>query len=246
MKNFLISNENATGPGFGMFSSTHFIALGLLAVIIAFLIVLYVKSSPEKRTTIRHTLGIVVVLEEVIRDIILILTGQFAYVSLPFQLCGLGIFIVAIDAYWSTKLSRALLYSLTLPGAIMAIITPDWVTNRIMDLFVWQSFSIHAFLIAYCLMRLIAREMIPNFRELWRVVIWFLIVAPIVGTMSHFWGTNFFFLQTPVPGSPLAPVHAIFGNFYLLGFSLLVLAFWLVMYLPWEIVRLTQQKKNHF
>ncbi|GBG96341.1 YwaF family protein [Lactococcus termiticola] len=237
MNYFFISNDFATGPGFGMFSPTHLLTLLFLAFVGFFIIRNYVKSERSNRKTIRRTIAVIIVSLEVIKDIALLSTGQFTLGNFPFQLCGLGIFFVLWDAFKPTRTSQALLYSLTLPGALMAELTPDWVTNHFINLFVWQSFLIHCLLISYVLCQLISRELLPDFRELRLVLGVMVVIVPIVWVLNQLWATNFFFLEIPVAGSPLMPVHDIFGNFYILGMILLVLLFWMVMYLPWELAK---------
>lgn len=233
MNTFLISNEKAIGPGFGLFSAHHLFALAVLALISFVLIRLYVRGDEKKRKVLRLSVATFTVLLEIIRDIILVVTNQFEYADLPFQLCGLGIFIVFYDAVHSNKSSREVLYSLTLPGALFALLTPNWVTNSFVNDFVWQSFMIHCLLVSYVLMRLIAGDFIPNWRELWRSAAFLLIVVPISAFLNQIWNQNFFFLRTPVPGSPLEPLYNLFGSYYILGMILIVLIFWTIIYLPW-------------
>lgn len=241
MNTFLISNANAKGPGFGMFSPTHLLTLFVLALLGFFIVRHYLKSSEHQRISLRHKIALTILALEIFKDLALLATGQFTLGDFPFQLCGLGIFFVLWDAYKPSKTTEALLYSLTIPGAAMAELTPDWVTNHFVNLFVWQSFLIHCLLISYVLCRLISHEARPDWRDLWRVVLVLVVIVPIVWGLNQAWQTNFFYLETPVPGSPLMPIYDIFGNFYILGFMLLVLAFWLVMYLPWQLVKMLKK-----
>lgn len=234
MNTFLISNEKAVGPGFGLFSANHFFALAVLALISFGLIRIYLRANDERRKLLRLLVASFTLLLEIIRDIILVMTHQFLYADLPLQLCGLGIFIIVFDAMRSNKTSRELLYSLTLPGAIFALVTPNWVTNDFVNVFVWQSFLIHCLLISYVLMRLIAGDFVPQWRELWRSAVFLAIVVPICAVLNQVWNQNFFFLRTPVPGSPLEPIYDVFGSYYILGLIFVVLMFWLVIYLPWS------------
>lgn len=243
MNKFLTSTSNAKGAGFGMFSLAHMSALIILTFISFFIIRHYLSIDDQKRKKMKKGLAILIVGLEIIRNIILLVTGQFTLSDLPLQLCGIGIFIILYDAFFSNKTSHELLYSLTLPGAIMALITPDWVQNEIINLFVWHSFIMHAFLVTYVLMQLIAKEFSPNWQELWRVVIFLLIIVPPIWFLNRLWHQNFFFLEIPVAGSPLAPIHTIFGQYYILGMILLVLIFWFLMYLPWKIFALKKYRK---
>lgn len=234
MNTFLISNEKAAGPGFGLFSASHFFALAVLILMSFVLIRMYVRANENKRKTLRVCTAASAVLLEIIRDIILVATHQFEYADLPFQLCGLGIFIIFYDAVRSNKTSREVLYSLTLPGALFALLTPDWVTNSFVNLFVWQSFLLHCLLVTYVLMRLIARDFVPNWKELWRSAAFLAVVVPACAFLNQIWDQNFFFLRTPVAGSPLESIATIFGSYYILGMIMAVFVFWTFIYLPWE------------
>lgn len=231
MSTFWISNENATGPGFGMFSPTHIAVLVVLAIISYFIIQHYMES--RRRKQIRITIAFTILALEIVKDLALLVTHQFTVGNLPFQLCGIGIFIVIYDVFYPGKTSQALMYCLTLPGAMMAVLTPDWVTNNLLDFFVFQSFFIHCLLVTYVLMQLFAKEFRPDFRQIWRTVIFIIIIAPIMLWLNHIWNTNFWFLEIPVAGSPLQFVHVIFGQLYIVGMIVLVSLFWLFMYLPW-------------
>ncbi|GAB2026761.1 YwaF family protein [Lactovum odontotermitis] len=244
MNSFLISTNNAKGPGFGMFSLTHLVTLAVLALLIAGIVRSYCRADENQRRRYRCGIAVLVLVMELIKDLLLMLTGQFTNANWPFELCGLALFMIAADALQSSKTTRELLYSLALPGALMAELTPNWVKNDFVNIFVWQSFLIHAFIIAYVLMRLFAREIVPSWRNLWRCAVFLLIVCPLNFWLNSIWGTNFMFLDTPSPGSPLEPLGQIFGSYYLLGFVGLLLVFWLVMYLPWEIVRIWAKRKN--
>jgi hypothetical integral membrane protein (TIGR02206 family) len=241
MNSFLLSTNNAKGPGFGMFSVTHLLVLAVLALLAALIVYKYCKSDENRRKQVRYWITGLVVGLEVIKDLLLLITSQFTNANWPFELCGMAIIIIAIDALHSGKTSRELLYSLALPGALMAELTPNWVKNDIINIFVWQSFLIHALIITYVLMRLFSAEIVPSMKNLWRSVVFLLIVGPLNYWLNTIWGTNFMFLSTPSPGSPLELLGQIFGKFYLFGFVGLLLLFWLVMYLPWEIVKIRRK-----
>ncbi|WP_245150392.1 hypothetical protein [Weissella cibaria] len=50
--------------------------------------------------------------------------------------------------------------------------------------------------------------------------------------------TNFFFLNTAAPGSPLEPLQHMFGHgaLYISVIIMLLGVLWMVMYLPWTLV----------
>ena len=229
-------NPFPLGEGFGMWSPTHITMLIALAFLIFLIVRFYKKSDERGRLRLRRCIGLLVVVMEILKDSVLLISGQFTWNDLPFALCGWGIVFVAADAFWTTKFTRECLYALTLPGAAFAILTPDWVGAPLFNYFSLHSFLIHSLLVAYSLMRIIAVEFKPSVRQLWRPALFMLVVVPPTIWLNRSIGTNFMFTETPVAGSPLAPIHTIFGNYYLLGMLLLLLIFWLLMYTPWEIL----------
>jgi len=224
------------GVGFGMFSPTHLGVLALLAAIIFVLVRAYRRGDDARQRRIRNAIAGCIIGLEVGKDILLLFTHQWVWTSLPLNMCSWAMLFVAWDAWGSKKLTREWLYALGLPGAFFALLTPDWVTSPILNIFVWQSFSIHMFIVAYVVARLATHQIVPDFRNLWLPALYLVVVVPPTIWVNHLIGANFFFLSTPVPGSPLAPISAIFGSWYLVGLFLMLLVFWFVMYLPWWLV----------
>ena len=57
-------------------------------------------------------------------------------------------------------------------------------------------------------------------------------------------GTNFMFISTPSPGSPLMPLYGLFGNGYVAAALVLMVLVWIVLFLPWEIARRRKEKQQ--
>lgn len=102
-----------------------------------------------------------------------------------------------------------------------------------------QSFLIQALLIAYPMMLMVSGEMVPNWRELWRPVLFLVVVVPFVIWVNGQLGTNFFFLNVAAPGSPLEPLQQAFGHggLYITVVLSLLALLWVIMYTPWEIAK---------
>jgi hypothetical integral membrane protein (TIGR02206 family) len=235
MKYFLTAPESVpAGHGFGLFSLQH---LGMLIALfyLGYKLSNAYLTSPN-RDLFRKRLALVIFAMEVIMESLRAVTGQWTAANLPLHLCGWGIFIILFDAFVPNKFTKQLLYALTLPGAAAALLTPDWASAPLVNYFALHSFVIHTLLVTYVIMRMRAHDFRPSFRELWKPVAFLLVVIPMTMIFNANWGTNFFFLSIPAPGSPLEPIHNIFGNFYLLGMCLLLGFVWVLMYTPWLFV----------
>jgi len=224
------------GSGFGLFSPTHLGVLALLALTGGLIVRAYRRGDEARRARLRWTIAGFIVFLEVGKDILLIVTGQWVWSSLPLHMCSWAMIFAVWDTINSSKLTREVLYALCLPGAVAALATPDWASSPILNIFVWQSFSIHMFIVTYVMARLTTHEIVPQASRLWLPVVFLAVIVPPTMLVNYLLATNYFFLSAPAPGSPLAPIADIFGPLYLLGMALLVGVIWLFMYAPWATV----------
>ena len=169
-----------TGIGFGQFSLTHGTMLLLMAGLIYYIVRYYTAATDNRRRHMRWGIAIAIWTMELFKDFYLAVTGQWEPSLLPLHLCGFGLMMIAVDAIHPNKTTREILYSLTIWGAFAAEIFPDWAYYPIMNQWALQSFLIHALLIAYPMMLMVSGEMVPNWRELWRPVLFLVVVVPFV------------------------------------------------------------------
>ncbi len=228
-----------TGIGFGQFSLTHGTMLLLMAGLIYYIVRYYIAATDSRRRHMRWGIAIAIWTMELFKDFYLAVTGQWEPSLLPLHLCGFGLMMIAVDAIHPNKTTREILYSLTIWGAFAAEIFPDWAYYPIMNQWALQSFLIHALLIAYPMMLMVSGEMVPNWRELWRPVLFLVVVVPFVIWVNGQLGTNFFFLNVAAPGSPLEPLQQAFGHggLYITVVLSLLALMWVIMYTPWEIAK---------
>jgi hypothetical integral membrane protein (TIGR02206 family) len=209
------------------------------------MVVIYRRASDDLRKKIRVAYACIVVLLEVAKQIICLVKGVYEPGLIPFHLCGMSILFIVIHTLRPNRTTAELLYSLSVPGAIAALLFSDWTMYPLANFFCQQSFFIHFFEFTFPLLLLSTGEMRPRFTQLWRCVIYLLIVVPPIYFFNHAYNTNFFFMNEAAPGSPLAPLQAWLGNpGYLFGFAGLVAAVWVVMYLPWMLKTLWEKRRT--
>jgi hypothetical integral membrane protein (TIGR02206 family) len=231
---FLPQNQPAPdGVGFGTFSPIHFGVLALLAAGIVALAVSYRRADTARRSRLRLAVGWTVLMLEVLRQLAYLLTRTYTPDIAPLHICAFATFAVFIDAIRSNRWTGDFLYALGWWGALAADLFPDWATRPILNIFTWQSFSIHALIIGYVAMRLVAGELVPDVRNLWRVAVVTAVGAGIGFAANSAWGTNFWFLNAGSPGSPLEPIHALAGAFYVPVLVVALAIVWTLLYLPW-------------
>ena len=219
---------------FGQFSTAHLVMVAIMAVVVTLLVIGYCRATTKRRRVIRLVVGIsVLLLELVLRQGAFIMLGIYTPSILPLHACAIATFCVFIDSVKPNSWCREYIYALGTWGPLCAVTFPDWANQPIINIFTWQAFLIHALLFGYALMILISKEFRPSWKNLWKVLI---IMGVFVGASLYTnatMDTNFWFLATAAPGSPLEPLQAFAGTLYIPLLAAILIVLWVVMYLPW-------------
>jgi hypothetical integral membrane protein (TIGR02206 family) len=223
------------GTGFGTFSLIHGCVLALLAAGVVALVLTYRRADTVRRTRIRLAVGWTVLMLEVLRQFAYIVTRTYTPDIVPLHLCAFATVAVFVDAVRPNRWTGDFLDAFGWWGALAADLFPDWANRPILNIFTWQSFSIHALIVGYVAMRLVARELVPDVRNLWRVAVVTAVGAIVAHIANSAWGTNFWFLNAGSAGSPLEPIQAATGAFYVPALVAAVAIVWTLLYLPWVL-----------
>ncbi|MGE7090809.1 YwaF family protein [Lysinibacillus sp. NPDC048646] len=219
--------------GFRLFDWYHISWLLLTALGIFVMFQLYRKANQLQRKKIRIYWAFTIVFLEAIKNIVLILDNTFWNGSWPFHLCGLGIFIVLAHALVKGHYVDMLLYCLTMPGALMALLTPEWTNISAFSYLHFHSFLFHLLLFAYPMTMLVAQELQLSIRKIWQPIVFLCITVPPIYALNIVWGTNFMFLNQAPVGTPLIVLEQFVGEkHYIIGLIGLVILFWLILLGP--------------
>ena len=216
------------------YSFGHFIWLGLLFFLIFFLGKKYRAADEDKRKKIRIAIASLIMLDEIVKDIIMPITGQWDWSFLPLHLCSISVFVVFIHALTGNRILEEYTYAITLPTASMAMAFPDW-TGALpcMNLMCIHSFSIHLLLVLYpCL--LLYGGFIPSAKQLFRLIPIVAFLAFVMYFVNGALGTNFFFVNGGGDGNPLTFLEKYIGGWYRLAFPVIAAICWIPMYLPFR------------
>lgn len=239
---FVISNlpEDA---GFRMFGPQHIAWLAAIAAAAAICAAGYRKLSARGRRRIGYAFCWSMVALDLFKDVYFIISGVFSYEFLPLHLCGMAIYISLLHACRPGRVTGELLYSLCMPGAVMALAFPAWTFYPIWNVATLQCFLIHALLFIYPLMLVAGGDLRPSARNLPWCLLFLLAACPLVALVNRALGTNFMFISTPPAAQPFLLFVQWFGNpGYIFGMFLLLLAVWAVLYLPLETARFLKRK----
>ena len=216
----------------GSYGLGHLFWLAVLAVAIIILGRFYRSSDEGKRSLIRWIVAGSIMLDEIAKDVMTPLTGQWDWSFLPLHLCSISVFVVFFHALTGSRYLSEYLYAITLPTAAMAMVFPDW-TGQLpfLNFMCFHSFTIHLLLVLYPAL-LLWGGFRPDWRRLVRIIPFVAITAIFMHFLNNALGTNFFFVNGGGDGAtPLSLLESVIGWWYLLAMPLIAAVCWLPMYL---------------
>ena len=219
------------GHGMGSYSPGHILWLACALLAIVILGRIYRDSEEGKRRLIRRILAALTLIDELYKDIVPIVTGQWDWAFLPLHICSISIFAVVLHAVTESDKVAEFLYAVTLPTAIMALAFPNW--TAVLPCCNYESihsFSVHILLVIYPSMLLFGGFQ-PSFARLRYSIVPFGMLAAVAVIANERLGTNFFFLNGGESGNPLGFIERYVGGWYVLAFPVIAAACWLPMYL---------------
>lgn len=239
---FFVSSERIPeGVGFQTFDLTHitWLLAGFLVCIAA--CIFFRKLPATRQKTVLKVLGIYIFLQEMAKNVVLILLGDFGWGYLPFHLCGINILLITFDTIKQTKIVRSFLYYFAIPGAALALLFPNWTEMPVWNFFHIHSFTIHWLLVLYPLLLVTTGQIATDLKAALKGVGLLIALAIPVYGLNLMWDTNFMFLMHPDSGNPLELFEQLLGS-HLWGFPILLPIVVLVMYLPAFIFRKRKEK----
>ena len=204
MENFFYTSTTVPeGLGINHYGIEHLCWLAAAVLFIAGISLLYRKSDSRRRRKIQVVMAVLIVLEEVTRDIFLIVTDQFAVSHLPLHLCSVNIILIAVHACKRTKTVDNFLYGICIPGAAAALLFANWLELPVWNYMSIHSFTVHILLVAYPVMMTVGGELQPSVKQLPKCIgLVFGLAVPIY-IFNLIFDTNFMFLMYGEEGTPL-------------------------------------------
>ena len=228
------------GQGFKLLGPLH---LGwVVAAVLTFILVslYYRKLDDEKAIKFRKTIAWLIVVDELWKDFWLFVGGRFLVTYLPFHLCSINIFVILYHAYKPSKAVENYLYTVGIPGALMALFFPTWTSLPLFNFMHLHSFTIHILLILYPIMLLVRKDFRPEVNTIPKSLAILAGLGVIALCINLLLGTNFMFLMFAPEGNPLYFFYQLTGS-HLVGFPVMITLLLIVMYAP--IVLLNKRQK---
>ncbi|MCL2377106.1 MAG: TIGR02206 family membrane protein [Defluviitaleaceae bacterium] len=232
--------------GFGLYSVTHFVVLAIIAVFAWVVCIVYRRMDDINRLKMVRVIAVSVLVLEFAQQISYPIFHDGVRVEyLPFQLCGIMIFLGIVYAIKPNDTLGEIFYGLGLPGYVAALLFPNWDMYPIINFYAIKSFSTHALQIAFVLMLLAAGQIRPKARNAWKPMVFIALLAVPTYIFNIIFGTNFLFINAGSPGSPLEFLVDTFGNpLFLIPYAMLAAAVISLMYVPWFIIERRKRKRE--
>jgi hypothetical integral membrane protein (TIGR02206 family) len=234
---FTYDSEIPAGLAVKNFSSTHYAWLAVTFLLIVLAVLFYRRKSAQVRKKLLRGAALSIVALELVRTAWLLIVGHYElYRHLPLHLCGVMILVEFLAVFTEKRFFKEFAYAAGLPGAAMALLTPEPSGYPLLNIQYLQSILIHALLVLVPLLLIIGE----NFRPSLHMLPWNF--AALTGLAAFCFGVNFLlnsnymFVRLAPSDTPIALFDQWVGWPGYIGLMLvLVFVFWLFMYLPWEI-----------
>lgn len=196
---------------FSVFGPVHMIWLIAEAAFICVGVYIYRKKELCKRRAMRRGIAAAMLVMEVYKDLVLIVTGHMDVQYLPLQLCGLAILVEALYAFAPCAFLGEVMCVLCMPGAAAALIFPDWTRYPVVNFMNLHSFIVHGLLVLMPCMVLASDEYVPKIRRAYMVFAFLIGAAFVDWCVNSLADCNFMFLRWPSANSPFMGIYQTYG-----------------------------------
>lgn len=235
MERFFDFSIGPEAEGFGLFSAVHGIYLAAAALSALLLCLFYRRSGAENRRRLRLMLASSALALELLRAVLLMISGNYTIGRLPLHLCAIAVYLSFFHALRGGRLTGQFLYAFCMPGALAALLFPDWSYYPGLHFMTVCSFALHILVFCTILMQVAGRDIRPDIKSLPQCLGIMLAIAIPVYVFDILTNTNYLFLNWPSPGSPLELFAFLGRPGYLLGYIPLIAGVWIILYLPFVL-----------
>lgn len=239
---FLYKSELQTDSGFQLFGVCHLLWIVGIGIFSWWMGRFFSFGEKSKVTYAKQILAWCFPLLEVSRTIVLLATGHFIPYEYPLHLCNMSIGLATMYLWTQNRFVGVVYVLLCLPAAALAVIFPGWLRYPFGTYMHLHNFIYHGLVVALGWSMVRSGEMIPEWKELWKPLVFGLSGYVIMYRVNQILDTNFWFLSRPSYSSPLAMVYEIIGeDWYLAGHFLLCSSIVLIwcLCLRWYVKRRT-------
>ncbi|MDR1003225.1 MAG: TIGR02206 family membrane protein [Oscillospiraceae bacterium] len=238
LSDFFFPKTLPENGGFTLYGKTHIIWIAVILLSIVILSIVYRKSDKKAKKAILISAGLALAVSEILRIVFHAAMGNLNYDLMPLHLCGIAMLVCIFYPFKNIEFLGDFMYSTGLPGAVSALLFPNWTNYSAGTYFNFQSFFAHFIIVLIPILIIAGGDFKPNYKNLPKCGLFLLIIAAGNYFLNMKIMTNFMFLRYPSPGSPLVIFEEWLGNpGYIFGILITLLVVWLVLYLPFAVMQ---------
>lgn len=219
------------------FSPTHLSWMVISLFLIVVMLLVYRRLSPTVRDRVIKGIAVLIALLDIARWLWAIFLEHYSVLDmLPLHLCSLTTWTHLAGVFSGKTMFKEFGYALGLPGALAAILTPDWYAYPFLSFQYLQAALIHTLLVLVPVLWVWGDGFRPNWRRLPKLFGLLALYAIPVALINQWLGSNYLFIHWAPKDTPLEIFEKWFGNpGYLVPLVALILVVWAILYLPWAI-----------
>lgn len=241
---FKTKNTIPEGVGFKLYDTTHLAWLGFFILLCAASVIIYRKLNTKNRNIMRIAIAVTVIVLETVKNCVAAAVGDFGIGHLPFHLCGINVLLVTFCIFKRTKTVEIFLYYIGIPGALLALLTPDWTTLPCNNFFHIHSFIIHMFLVLYPFVLVASGDLRPDLKSMPKCILLLIAFAIPALILNIIFDQNFMFLMNTAGIGFLDMFEKAFGA-HQWAFPILLPIVMLIMSLPIFIINKIKKPKGN-
>lgn len=225
------------GMGYPLFGLAHLLSVAVTLLAVVFILSAVIRLEEQKQKRFLKTLPIVMIVMEVFKDLFLVSVHRFGIGYLPLHICSIGIFVFLFREWlpwkWAKEAFGEIAFIVIMPASVAALLFADWTTlYPVLNFMNMYSYIWHGMLILYPVLIKVRGDINPSIGNIRYVLVFLCVIVPPIYVFDKIFGCNYFFVNWPVPNSPLEWLASFMGNpGYLLGYAGLTLVVILLMYL---------------
>jgi hypothetical integral membrane protein (TIGR02206 family) len=235
------------GVGFTLFGFWHIVWLLVIFAGCAGYVRIYKNGNKKRQCRMERLSAFSLVGWIVVRTFYIgMIHEEFLY-ELPFHLCSMAGILCAVHCLTKWKWLGQVLYTICLPGTVLALLFPNWNFYPVIHFITLEAFLFHMGIVWYVAGELASHEICPDLKKIWQVVLFLtVVVIPIYGFDKKY-DVNYMFVNWPSAGSPLVWLADRMGNpGYLTGYAALVFLCMLLMDVGYLMVAGRRKQKLFF
>ena len=225
------------GMGYPLFGAAHLLSVVITLILVVFLVFAIIKMEEQKQKRLLKAFPVIMVVMEIFKDLFLVSVHRFGIGYLPLHICSIGIFVFLLREWlpwkWAKEVFGEISFIVIMPASMAALLFADWtVYYPVLNFMNIYSYIWHGMLVLYPVLLKVRGEISPSIKNIRYVMVFLCVIVPPIYIFDKVFGCNYFFVNWPIPNSPLSYFASFMGNpGYLLGYAGLTLAVILLMYL---------------